>query len=61
MVCVHMITTSTCNIYAQKKLHGRVGLAQLVRLLVVELTHSVLNLRFDMYLVFTVNYSFSER
>jgi hypothetical protein len=38
-----------------------VGLAQLVRFLVVELTHSGSNLRFDMGVVFTVNYSFSGR
>jgi hypothetical protein len=47
----------------------RVGLAQLVRLLVLKLTHSGSNSRFDMCVVFTVNYSvaftanysFSER
>jgi hypothetical protein len=37
-----------------------VGLAQLVRFLVVELTHPGLNPRFDMCVAFTVNYSFSE-
>jgi hypothetical protein len=37
-----------------------VSLAQLIIFLVVELTHSGLNLRFDMCVVFTVNYSFSE-
>jgi hypothetical protein len=38
-----------------------VGLAQLVRFLVVELTYSGSNLRFDMGVVFMVNYSFSGR
>jgi hypothetical protein len=38
-----------------------VGLAQLVRLLVLKLTHSGSNSRFDMGVVFTANYSFSER
>jgi hypothetical protein len=39
----------------------RVGLAQLVRFLVVKLIHTDSNLRFDMGIAFTVNYSFSER
>jgi hypothetical protein len=39
----------------------RVVLVQLFRFLVVKLTHSVSNLRFDMYVVFTFNYSFSVR
>jgi hypothetical protein len=38
-----------------------VGLAHLVRLLVVELTHPDSNPRFDMCVAFTANYSFSER
>jgi hypothetical protein len=38
-----------------------VGLVQLVRFLVVELTHSVLNPRFDMSVVFMTNYFFSGR
>jgi hypothetical protein len=38
-----------------------VGLAQLIRFLVVELTHSGLNSRFDMCVVFSANYSFSVR
>jgi hypothetical protein len=38
-----------------------VGLAQLVRLLVVKLTYSGLNPRFDMSVVFMANYSFSRR
>jgi hypothetical protein len=33
-----------------------VDLVQLVRVLVVELTHTGLNFRFDMRIVFTVNY-----
>jgi hypothetical protein len=38
-----------------------VGLAQLVRFLVVKLTHLVSNPRFDMGVTFTANYSFSGR
>jgi hypothetical protein len=38
-----------------------VGLAQLVRFLVVELTHPGSNPRFDMCDAFTANYSFGER
>jgi hypothetical protein len=38
-----------------------VGLAQLVRFIVMELIHSGLNTRFDMGVVFTANYSFSGR
>jgi hypothetical protein len=40
---------------------GRVDLVQLVRFLVVKLTHSDLNSRFNMSIIFTVNYSFSVR
>jgi hypothetical protein len=40
---------------------GRVGLDQLVRFLVVELTHPGSNPRFDMGVAFTTNYSFSGR
>jgi hypothetical protein len=36
-----------------------VGLDQLVRFLVVELSHPVLNPRFDMNIAFTANYSFN--
>jgi hypothetical protein len=43
------------------KLIHRVGLAQLVRFLVVELTHPGSNPRFDMGVAFTANYSFSWR
>jgi hypothetical protein len=35
------------------------GLAQLVRFLVVELIHPGLNTKFDIDVTFTVNYSFS--
>jgi hypothetical protein len=35
------------------------GLAQLVRFIVLELTHTGLNHRFDMGIIFMVNYSFS--
>jgi hypothetical protein len=45
----------------QMVVQGRVGLAQLVRFLVVELTHPGSNPRFDMGAAFTVNCSFSER
>jgi hypothetical protein len=41
--------------------HYRVGLAQLIRFLVVELTHLGLNTRFDIRVIFTANYSFSGR
>jgi hypothetical protein len=37
-----------------------VGLAQLVSFLVVELTHSCFNPRFNMSVAFIINYSFSE-
>jgi hypothetical protein len=37
-----------------------VGLAQLVRFLLVELTYPGSNSRFDMCVVFTVNYFFSK-
>jgi hypothetical protein len=40
---------------------SKVGLAQLVRFLVVELTHPGSNPRFDMGVAFTANYSFSGR
>jgi hypothetical protein len=37
------------------------SLAQLVRFIVMELTYPGLNIRFDMGVVFTANYSFSGR
>jgi hypothetical protein len=37
---------------------GRVDLAQLIRFLMVELTHSILNPKFNMGVVFMANYSF---
>jgi hypothetical protein len=40
---------------------SRVCLVQLVKFLVVELTHTDLNTRFDMSVVFTANYFFSGR
>jgi hypothetical protein len=40
---------------------SRVGLTQLVRFLVVKLTHPGSNPRFDMGIAFTTNYSFSGR
>jgi hypothetical protein len=39
----------------------RVGLAQLVRFLVVELIHSDSNSKFNICVVFTANYSFSGK
>jgi hypothetical protein len=44
-----------------EKQRRRVGLAQLVRFLVVELTHPGSNPRIDMSVAFTANYSFSGR
>jgi hypothetical protein len=41
--------------------NGRVALVQLVRFLVVKLTHPASNPRFDMIIVFMANYSFSGR
>jgi hypothetical protein len=38
-----------------------VDLAQLIKFLVVELTHLGLNTRFDMGVIFTANYFFSGR
>jgi hypothetical protein len=38
-----------------------VSLAQLIRFIVVELTHPGSNPRFYMRVIFTVNYYFSER
>jgi hypothetical protein len=38
-----------------------VGLAQLIRFLIVKLTHLGLDLRFDIYVAFITNYSFSGR
>ena len=45
----------------EKIYRSRVDLAQLVRFLVVKLTHPGLNPRFDMSVAFTANYSFSGR
>jgi hypothetical protein len=39
----------------------KVGLAQLVKFLVIKLIHSGLNLRFNIGVIFTANYFFSER
>jgi hypothetical protein len=39
----------------------RVGLIQLIKFLVVELTHTYLNSKFDMCVTFMVNYFFRER
>jgi hypothetical protein len=40
---------------------GRVSLAWLIRFLAMELIHLGSNPKFDMGIVFTANYSFSER
>jgi hypothetical protein len=46
----------------EQKVHGRrVGLAQLIKFLVVKLIHPDSNLKFDICVVFIVNYSFSGR
>jgi hypothetical protein len=45
----------------EKIYRSRVGLAQLVRFLVVELNHPDSNSKFDMSVAFTANYSFSRR
>jgi hypothetical protein len=42
-------------------LEGRVVLVQLIRFLVLKLTHPGLNPKFDMSVIFTANYSFSRR
>jgi hypothetical protein len=39
----------------------RVGLSQLVRFPVVKLIHPDLNFKFDINIIFTANYSFSDR
>jgi hypothetical protein len=39
----------------------KVGLAQLVKFLVIKLIYSGLNLRFNIGVIFTANYFFSER
>jgi hypothetical protein len=41
--------------------HCRVGLAQMIRFLMVELIHPCLNPIFDMSIIFTTNYYFSGR
>jgi hypothetical protein len=45
----------------EKKFSCRVDLAELVRFLVMKLTHLGLNSRFDMCVAFMINYSFSGR
>jgi hypothetical protein len=58
---------ATCLVSLNRKYENkildcrRMDLAQLVRFLVVELTHSCSNPIFDMCVVFTTNYSFSGR
>jgi hypothetical protein len=56
---------SSSNFYvvsASKIIYSsRVGLAQLIRFLMVELTYSGLNFRFNMCVIFMANYSSSGR
>jgi hypothetical protein len=56
-MCVHIEMSSMADLEFYQR--SRVSLAQLVRFLVVELIHPVLNSRFDMSVIFTANYSFS--
>jgi hypothetical protein len=62
-MCDRMLDDSYNNLilcYIKKYfINRRSGLAQLVRFLVVELTHPDSNFRFDMSVVFMTNYSFS--
>jgi hypothetical protein len=51
------MTCITMNTY--KYLFYRVGLAQLIRFLVVQLTYSGANPKFDIDVTFMTNYSFS--
>jgi hypothetical protein len=50
-----------CSSFRKLVLNSRVGLTQLVRFLVVKITHSYLNSRFDMSVTFMTNYYFSGR
>jgi hypothetical protein len=52
---------NSSRIQAYVTLYRRVGLAQLVRFLAVELTHPSLNPKFDMGVIFITNYFFSGR
>jgi hypothetical protein len=45
----------------KKNQRCRVDLTQVVKFLVLKLIHLSLNFRFNMGVVFTANYSFSER
>jgi hypothetical protein len=49
------------NVHNQVSLSLQSGLTQLIRFLVLELTHPGLNPIFDMNIVFMANYSFSGR
>jgi hypothetical protein len=49
------------RILATSVKRGRLGLVHLVKFLMVELIHPCLNHKFDMSIVFTVNYFFSRR
>jgi hypothetical protein len=55
------LTNGTKHSYNNHPSLGRVGLAQLISFLVVELIHPSSNLRFNMSVIFTFNYSLSER
>jgi hypothetical protein len=50
-----------CSSFRKLVLNSRVDLVQLIRFLVVKITHSCLNPRFDMSAIFTTNYFFSGR
>jgi hypothetical protein len=54
----HPIITYSSNFLLNRFSYGRVGLAQLVIFLIVELTHTCSNPKFDMNIVFTANYFF---
>jgi hypothetical protein len=56
-MCVHIEMSSMADLEFYQR--SRVGLAQPVRFLVVELIQLGLNPRFDMGVIFTSNYSFS--
>jgi hypothetical protein len=58
LFCVDLVPKIVCMINIVIR---RVGLAQVVRFLMVVLTNSGLNTRFDMSVIFLANYSFSGR
>jgi hypothetical protein len=58
---MHKCLISEPKVTKLNKLGRRVGLAQLVRFLVVELIYPGSNPKFNMSVIFTANYSFSGR